>query len=328
MADLKTVYMGLSLDNPVVMASCGLVSVAEGVKKAADAGAGAVVLKSLFEEQIRAETAEAAAGIDAFDHPEARAYLQTEEWMRYGPRDYCRLIEGAKKAVSVPVIASVNCVSDRWWAEYPKDLEAAGADAIELNILVPGTDPTRSGSVVERMVVDTVAGVAGQVRIPVAAKIGSCYGSLAYVARELVEAGARGLVLFNRFWRPDIDVEKMILKGASPFSDPVEMHLALRWIGLLHGDLDCDLAATTGLHEAEHVIKVLLAGAGVAQVCSTVYRKGFGQIRTIVDGLSAWMDRKGFASLDEVRGKLSERSAKDAALYERQQYIKHLVEVH
>ncbi len=328
MADLKTVYMGLELANPVVMASCGLVAAVEGVKKAADAGAGAVVLKSLFEEQIRAETADAAAGVDAFDHPEARAYLQTEEWMRYGPRDYCRLIEGSRKAVSVPVIASVNCISDRWWAEYPKDLESAGADAIELNIQVPGTDPGRSGAVVERMVVDTVAGVAGQVRIPVAAKIGCSYGSLAHVAGEIAEAGAKGLVLFNRFWRPDIDVEKLILKGASPFSDPIEMHLALRWIGILHGTIPCDLAATTGLHEAEHVIKTILAGAAVAQVCSTVYRRGFGQIRAIVDGLGAWMDRKGHASLDEVRGKLSVKTTKDVALYERQQYIKHLVEVH
>ena len=327
MADLSTTYMGLELRNPVVMASCGLVSTVEGVKKAADAGAGAVVLKSLFEEQIRAETAEAAAGFDSVNHPEARGYVQTEAWMRYGPRDYCRFVEGAKKAVDVPVIASVNCTSDKWWSQYPKDLEAAGADAIELNILVPGTDVELSGALVEQIYIRTVRGVAEQVSIPVAAKIGSSFGSLGFVTKQLVESGAKALVLFNRFWAPDIDIDKLRIKAASPFSQAIEMHLSLRWIGLLHGDYPCDLAATTGIHEAEQVVKQLLAGATVTQVCSTVYRNGFGQIGTILAGLEAWMARPDFQSVSDFRGKLSERSAKDAALYERQQYIKHLTEI-
>ena len=184
-----------------------------------------------------------------------------------------------------------------------------------------------SGALVEQIYIRTVRGVAEQVSIPVAAKIGSSFGSLGFVTKQLVESGAKALVLFNRFWAPDIDIDKLRIKAASPFSQAIEMHLSLRWIGLLHGDYPCDLAATTGIHEAEQVVKQLLAGATVTQVCSTVYRNGFGQIGTILAGLEAWMARHDFQSVSDFRGKLSERSAKDAALYERQQYIKHLTEI-
>ncbi len=328
MADLSTTYMGLSLKNPVVVASCGLVSKVEGVQKAEAAGAGAVVLKSLFEEQIRLETAETAAGLEEWSHPEAQAYLQTEVWMRYGPRDYCRFVEQSKKKVSIPVIASVNCVGAEWWTDYAKDLEASGADAIELNILVPGTDPDRTGAEVEAIYLDVVRQVAGQVKIPVAAKVGFSFASLANVTRELVRAGASALVLFNRFHRPDMDIERIKLKHASPFSDPLEMHYGLRWIGLLSGTLGCDLAATTGLHEAEQVIKALLAGATVAQVCSTLYRNGMDQVGTILEDLEAWMDRHDYETVDQFRGELSFERAETPAMYERLQYIKHLVEIH
>lgn len=328
MVDLTTTYMGIELDNPVVAASCGLVSKVEGVQKAEAAGAGAVVLKSLFEEQIRMETADTAAGLEGWDHPEARAYLQTEVWMQYGPRDYCSLIEECKGKVEIPIFASVNCTSGKWWTDYAKDLEAAGADGIELNILIPGTDPKRRGSEIEQEYIDVVRAVAGQVEIPIAAKIGFSFGSLAYITHELVDAGAKALVLFNRFHRPDIDIEAIKLKHASPFSDPVEMHFALRWIGILSGSLDCDLAATTGLHEAEHVIKQLLAGATVAQVCSTLYRNGMGQIGKILEGLEEWMERHDYEEISDFRGLLSQDEAESAAVYERRQYIKHLVEIH
>jgi dihydroorotate dehydrogenase (fumarate) len=320
--------MGLELRNPIVAASCGLVATVEGVERAAAAGVGAIVLKSLFEEQIRHDTTETAAAMEDYSHPEAAAYAQSEIWMRYGPRDYCELIERSKAAVDVPIIASVNCTSGAWWADFAGDMEAAGADAIELNILVPGSDPTQDGAAAERVAVDTVRAVAAAVRVPVAAKIGFTYGSIAHAARELVGAGAKGLVLFNRFHQPDIDIERLILKHASPFSDPVEMHFALRWIGLLSGHVGADLAATTGLHEAEHVIKTLLAGATVAQLCSTLYRHGFGKVGEVLRGLEEWMGRHGFETVDEFRGTLSYGEAESAAIYERRQYIKHLVGVH
>jgi dihydroorotate dehydrogenase (fumarate) len=328
MADLETTYMGLTLENPVVMASCGLVSKVDGVKRAAAAGAGAVVLKSLFEEQIRAESADEAAGTGLWGHPEAQAYLQSEVWMRYGPRDYCKLVEDSKKAVEIPIIASVNCVGRGWWTDYAKDLESSGADAIELNILVPGTNPDQTGAEVEQIYFDVVSQVASQVKIPVAAKIGFSFASIANVTRRLVEAGAKGLVIFNRFHRPDIDIEDLELKHATPFSDPVEMHYTLRWIGLLSGKVGCDIAATTGLHQAEHAIKALLAGARVVQVCSTVYRNGFPQIGTIVEGIDAWMNQHEFDEIQDFRGSLSVEEAESAAIYERLQYIKHLVEIH
>lgn len=327
MADLTTTYMGIELENPLVAASCGLVSTVEGVQKAEAAGAGAVVLKSLFEEQIRMETADAAGHLESSHHPEARAYLQTEVWMRYGPRDYCRLIEDSKKKVDIPIFASINCASGKWWLDYAKDMEASGADGIELNILVPGTDPRQTGSDVEQIYFDVVSAVANAVKIPVAAKIGFSFASLSYVSRRLVESGAKALVLFNRFRRPDIDIEDLRLKQASPFSDPVEMHYSLRWIGLLAGELPCDFAATTGLHEAEQVIKQILAGANVAQLCSTLYKNGFDQIGKIRADLEAWMEQHEFESISDFRGQLSEEQAESAAVYERRQYIKHLVEI-
>lgn len=328
MVDLSTTYMGLPLKNPIVVASSGRVSTVEGVEKAAAAGAGAVVLKSLFEEQIRMENADVEAGTQAFAHPEAAAYLQSEAWMRYGPRDYCKLIEQAKEAVDIPVLASVNCITGKWWTDYAKDMESAGADGIELNILVPGTDPDVSSSEVEQIYFETIKSTAKAVSIPVAAKIGFAFGSLAHVAKHLVDDGARALVLFNRFHRPDIDIEKLKLKAASPFSDPIEMHYSLRWIGFLAGALNCDFAATTGLHEAEHVIKQLLAGATVAQLCSTIYQNGFDQVGHIIKGLEEWMERQDFETIDDFRGRLSHRRAESPAMYERRQYIKHLVGIH
>jgi len=328
MADLTTSYMGLTLKNPIVVASCGLVAKVEGVLKAESAGAGAVVLKSLFEEQIRREAAETAESLEEWSHPEAGAYLQSEVWMRYGPRDYCRFLEDCKKQVALPIIASVNCVGGKWWTDYAKDLEASGADAIELNILVPETDPDQSGTQVEAQYLEVVQRVSRQVKIPVAAKIGFSSVHWANMTRALVKSGARALVLFNRFHRPDIDLEHLRLKHASPFSDPLEMNYGLRWIGLLAGQLDCDLAATTGLHEAEHVIKQLLAGATVVQICSTLYRNGFEQIEKILDGLEVWMARHDFQSIDDFRGQLSFSRAESPAIYERRQYIKHLTEIH
>lgn len=328
MVDLKTTYMGIELKNPIIAASCGLVSTAKGVKKAEDAGAGAVILKSLFEEQIRMETSEAAAGVEGWDHPEARAYLQTEVWMQYGPRDYCRLIEESKKNVSIPIFASVNCISGKWWTDYAKEMESAGADGIELNILIPGTDPEVESSEIEKTYKEIVRKVSSQVKIPVAAKIGFNFASVSNITKEIVDAGANGLVLFNRFHMPDMDIDSLTLKHASPFSTPADLNYSLRWIGLLSGSLDCDFAATTGIHEAEQVVKQILAGATVTQVCSTLYKNGFEQIGKIIEGLEKWMEDHSFDSLDDFRGKLSHKKAEKAAIYERRQYIKHLVEIH
>ncbi|MBT3220203.1 MAG: dihydroorotate dehydrogenase-like protein [Proteobacteria bacterium] len=328
MANLKTTYMGIELDNPIIAASCGLVSRVEGVQRVEEAGAGAVVLKSLFEEQIRLETADEAAGVGAWDHPEAGDFMNSEVWMQYGTRDYCGLIEECKKKVEIPIFASVNCVGGKWWTSFAKDLEAAGADGIELNIWIPGTDRTRKGGDVEQEYIDIVGNVTSQVGIPVAAKIGFSFASLAYVTHQLVESGAKALVMFNRFHRPDIDIEALTLKSASPFSEAVEMQQALRWIGLLSSTLDCDLVAATGLHDSEQVIKQLLAGAAAAQVCSSLYRHGLGHIGTIVEGLEAWMERHDFDSLADFRGKLSRDGSESAAVYERSQYIRQLVGIY
>jgi dihydroorotate dehydrogenase (fumarate) len=204
-------------------------------------------------------------------------------------------------------------------------LEGAGADGIELNILIPGTDAARAGSDVERAVVEVAHQVVSQVSVPVAVKIGSSYASLANMVSQLVDAGVKGLVLFNRYHQPDMDLDSLTLKHASPFSDPREMHLALRWIGLLAGNVEADFAASTGIHQAEQVVKQLLAGATVTQLCSTLYKNGMTQLGTVVAGLEQWMDQKGYGRVDEFRGTLSHQAADSAAVYERRQYIKHLV---
>jgi len=322
MVDLSTTYMGLKLRNPLVVASCGLVKNVEGVSKAARAGAGAVVLKSLFEEQLQAESDQLDEQMKAHVHPEAMEYVRSELGMRFGAKDYTRLIEMAKKAVSIPVIASINCISARWWIQYAKRIAAAGPDAIELNISRMPVDPASTGEEIERMYCSILEHVKAEVDIPIAIKVGPYFTSFANVAKELAVRGASALVLFNRFYRPDIDIKRMEPKAARPFSSPEEIGLPLRWIALLSGKIPCDLAASTGVHDAEGVIKQLLAGATVVQACSTFYLDGFGKIASMLDGLESWMKEHGMNNLEEVREQMRPWLSEHPEAFERLQYIK------
>jgi len=324
MADLSTEYMGLKLNNPIVVASCSLTSTSEGVRRCAAAGAGAVVLKSLFEEQIRIEAGDLEQYLWLSGHPEALDYIRNMG-MELGPREYLILIKAAKSVVSVPVIASLNCVSPEWWSDYAVQIAASGADALELNISAMPSNPDRSDEEITEVYFRILAEVKKCVEIPIAVKIGPYFTSMARMADELSESGAAALVLFNRFYQFDIDIEKLELAPGYRFSSSEEMNLSLRWIALLAGRVNCDLAASTGIHDGASVIKQLLAGASVAQICSTLYLNKLDQIGCILEYIECWMEKHGFDSIDQIRGKLSQMQSEHPESYERLQYIKSLV---
>ena len=345
MADLATNYMGMALRNPIVVASSSLTGSVDGVKKCADAGAGAIVLKSLFEEQIVAETGALAQYADYANHGEAADYLQGYG-MELGPREYLQLVSDAKKAVDVPIIPSLNCFSNERWSDYAKKLQNAGADALELNIGFMPADLHQDGAAVEQRYYRILHDVKSQVSIPVALKIGPYLSSLANMADRLtrdrvaapeftvgwcgpakgsgkvVWSGADALVLFNRFYQFDIDIDHLSLVAGNPYSSPAEIHQALRWISLLAGRIEADLAATTGIHDGRDVVKQLLAGAKVVQPCSTLYKHGLGQIGLMLQQLQEWMAEHGFSSLDAFRGRLSQNRSSRPESFERLQYIK------
>lgn len=343
MVDLTTLYMGLELKNPLIVSSCGLTKTVQGVKKAAEAGAGAIVLKSLFEEQIAAEVTELTGYAVDSGHTEAFEYLQGYG-QALGPREYLELVSDAKRAVEVPIIASVNCVSDRRWGEYARQLAAAGADGLEINVGFLPNRASLTGTEVDERYEHILEAVREQVDLPIALKVGPYISSFAHLAARLgndhvLRTGNRApveelpaqhrradaLVLFNRFYRFDIDVDKLQLTGGNPYSSPAELHLPLRWIAYLAGRVDCDLAATTGVHDGYDLVKQLLAGATAVQVCSTLYRNGIGQIGLILNQLEEWMQARGYSRLDDFRGRLSQSRSQHPEDFERLQYIKALV---
>ncbi len=321
MADLETKYMGLELANPIVVASSGLTKDADGVRGCADAGAGAVVLKSLFEEQVIADMKREKQYSTAAWHPEALDYVEGMG-IELGPREYLRVIREAKKAVSIPVIASLNCVSPAVWADYAKQMAREGADAIELNIAFMPSSPKRSGDDIERAYFDTLADATAGIDVPIAVKIGPYFSSIASMALELSRRGIDALVLFNRFYQIDIDIDKIELSSKITLSSPKEISLPLRWISLLSGRVECDIAASTGIHDTAGVIKMLLAGATVTQLCSTLYLNGLDHIKLILDNLDTWMKEHEFEDIASMRGKLSSMNSENPELYERIQYIK------
>ncbi len=324
MVDLSTKYMGFDLRNPLVVGSSGLTNTAEGVRRCADAGAGAVVLKSLFEEQIQAETETLEQDSWILGHPEAFEYVRGIG-MGLGPSQYLKLIEEAKKTVTIPIIASLNCVSPRWWTSYASQIVSAGADGLELNISLMPSHPDRSSQEIEDLHLKIFEGVKSKIDIPIAVKIGPYFTSMARMADELSRRGVSALVLFNRFYQIDIDIDTLQITKGYRFSSPDEISLPLRWIALLAGRTECDLAASTGVHDGAGAIKQLLAGASAVQVCSVLYMKGLEHIGTMVKEMIEWMEKHGFTSVDEIRGRLSQMESDRPELYERLQYIRALV---
>jgi len=326
--DLSTNYLGLAIPSPIVVASCGLTNSVENIRILADAGAGAVVLKSIFEEQIRADVAEVAAEArrEAPVHPEIAQFLSG-----YSAADAVEktlaLIREAKRAVRIPIIASVHCVSPHAWTDFARRVEEAGADALELNVFIFPANARHGSGWYEHIYYDVVNEVRRRVSLPLALKIGWYFSSPARMIKRLSRSGAAGLVLFNRFHRPDYDIERLTIGAAPYFSEPHEIHLPLRWIGIASPSAECDLAAATGIHDGAGVVKTLLAGAAVAQVATTLYKNGMDYIATMLRDVDQWMDRHDFETIESFRGKLSRANAQDHAAYERVQYMKRSIGV-
>jgi dihydroorotate dehydrogenase (fumarate) len=321
--DLSTGYMGLRLRNPLVASPSPLSQTVDAVRRLADAGVGAVVLYSLFEEQLRREAAENARLVDAGTESfaESLSYFPSAAEDEAGPRQYLSLLERAALVVEVPVMGSLNGVTPSGWVDYAHAMQEAGAAAIELNIYYLPGDPRTSGREVEQRHVDVLARVKDAVNVPVAVKLSPYFSSTGEMALRLDEAGADALVLFNRFLQPDIDPETLAVVPKVGLSSPAEARLPRTWIALLHGRVRASLAATTGVESSDDVARYLLAGADVVMTASALLRHGPEHATVLLDGLSNWMTRKEFAAVDELRGKLAVPRDTDEAVYERAGYV-------
>ncbi|MBD3368905.1 dihydroorotate dehydrogenase-like protein [Candidatus Fermentibacteria bacterium] len=319
MSDLSTTYLGLELRNPIVVGSSGLSNSPKKVEACARAGAGAVVLKSIFEEEINEELQKIARA-NAW-YPEAADYVRS-----YGRQNavshYLDLIYKSKDLVEIPVIASIHCVSPGAWTEFASRADKAGADAIELNVFMLPTDTDLGPSDYDKIHIDILQDVKSKVDVPVCMKIGTHFSSLARMAMILSHYGADGLVLFNRFLRMDIDIDDLSLVPGNPFSVPAETLVPLRWVSLLSKSINCDIVGTTGIHSWKEVVKHLLAGASAVQICSCLYQNGVEHIGKLLSGVENWMDDKGFGSIDQFRGKLARKAERKATAWERVQYMK------
>ncbi len=323
MPELLTEYMGLELASPLVLASSALSNRIENLEMAEGHGAGAVVLRSLFEEQIeQANSAlEEELSRGAESNPEARTYFPPQ---RVGPHEYLALVERAKKALEIPVIASLNCSEPGSWTAYARDIEQAGADALELNLYAVEADARRSSADVEKSYLEIVAAVRQAVRIPIAVKLSPFFTSLGHFAAQVDALGVNGLVLFNRFLQPDLSLEKMSAVPAMTMSQPSESLLSLRWIALLHGRVKADLSASTGVYDGTGALKMILAGAKSVQVASVLVRNGIPFLGKMLASIEEWMEKRGHSTLAEVRGALSQREIQDPGAFERAQYV-HLI---
>ncbi len=321
--ELATNYMGLELRNPLVASASPLSHTVDGVRRLADAGVGAVVLHSLFEEQLRGEAMVNARLVDAGTESfaESLSYFPSAVEEEPGPRAHLSLVKRAAATVDVPVIASLNGVTPEGWTDYARLLQDAGAAAIELNIYYLPGDPSTPGRDVEQRYVDVLQRVKDAVTVPVAVKLGPYFSSTGEIVLRLDEAGADALVLFNRFLQPNIDPETLAVVPSVALSGPVDALLPQTWIALLRGRVRCALAATSGVEDSADVARYLLAGADVVMTASALLRHGPEHATVLLDGLSAWMARKGFKSVDELHGMLSVPPGTDAAAYERAGYV-------
>jgi dihydroorotate dehydrogenase (fumarate) len=326
--DLTARYLGLALKNPLVVAACSLTGKLDTLKRLEDAGAAAVVLPSLFEEQIEHDQM---AVHDFYERtseafPEAITFFPEVEDYNAGPDTYLRHVGYAKKALSIPVVGSLNGTSVGGWVRYARLIEEAGADALELNVYFVATDPDETSAQVETRYAELVAEVRRSVSIPLAVKVGPFFSALPYVARRLVAAGADGLVLFNRFLQPDIALDTLRVEPRLVLSTSDELRLPLRWVAILRPHLKSSLAANGGIHTPEDVLKVLLAGADVAMLASALYKHGPGHLGDLLDGARRWLEEHEYTSVQQMRGSLSRANAPDPAAFERANYIKTLVE--
>lgn len=322
--DLTTTYLGLKLKNPLVPSSSPLSRNLNSLKRMEDSGAAAIVLYSLFEEQITLESQTLnhylTQGVESF--PEALTYFPEAAEYETGPSEYLEHIRKAKESLSIPIIASLNGVSTGGWVKYASEIQAAGADALELNIYYLPTDLNLTGAEVEQIYIDVLQDVKEAVSIPVAMKLSPYFSSMANMAHRLDSAGADGLVLFNRFYQPDLDIENLDVVPHLLLSTSAELRLPLRWIAILYGRIESDLALTTGIHTAEDVLKGLMAGACATMIASELLRNGVDRIREILVDLERWLVEYEYESVNQLQGSLSQINVSEPAAFERANYMR------
>ncbi len=325
MADLSTVYMGLKLKSPVILGSCSLSKHLDNIKEAEDAGAGALVVKSLFEEQLQFESEKLQAELEHYDEMIAESVTFHPDMEHGGASEHVMWLEKTCRAVDMPIIASVNAVSPGKWSDYAVQLEKAGVQALELNLYGVVTDARVDGNQVLKAMVETFRDVKSKVKIPVAAKLSPYFASPAHAAKALDDAGADALVLFNRFAHPDIDIGEERIRHDMVFSSPEEMGHPLRWTGILFDQINADICGSTGIHDANSIVKMLLAGANAVQVVSAVMKNGIDYIEALNQGVAEWMEAKNYSSIADFQGKISRAQQEDVYAFERAQYIKVLL---
>lgn len=329
MPNLATRYLGLQLDNPVVASASPLTFTLKGVREMQEAGVGAIVMRSIFEEQIRADVADMYDALEADMSPHAMAYLHADLPMQLGPEKYLDRVRAIRKEVHVPLIASVNCIHPNQWVSFARKIQGTGVDAIELNVYDIPDDPFEPGFAIEDRHAKLVASVLKEVTLPVAVKISPYYSSPLQFAKRLDKLGVAGLVLFNRFFQPDIDIEKLALRNTPNLSRPESLRLPMRWVALLRHTVGCSLALTGGVHTADGAVRAILAGADVACVASAILTRGCTKpIVEILQGLRDWMAAHGYDDIAQCRGLLAERDLKDKQGFERAHYVRLLSEQH
>lgn len=320
MADLSTDFVGLQLRNPLIVSSSGLTDSVEKIQKLEKAGAGAVVLKSLFEEQILFEAGHLA---ESSDYPEADDYIKN--YTRSNTVDqYLDLIEQASSAVSIPVIASINCVSASEWTDFASKIEDAGAAALELNVYFLPAGKNTNSEDYEKLYLDIAEKVKRRINIPVIMKLGMHFTHLVNMVNLMYHRGVDGVVLFNRFYSPDINIGDLKMTSSEVFSSPVDLRYSLRWVAIVSAMVDTvHLAGSTGVHNGQAIVKLILAGARAVQVCSAIYKHGPSIITTMLDELNSWMDQKNFSGQDAFRGKMNYKNLPEPQIYERSQFMKY-----
>ena len=325
MKNPSTSWLGLELRNPIIAASSGLTEHLPGLLELEKNGVGAVVLKSLFEEEILLDVENRLKQMasESFIYPETVEFYEQDERIQEHAARYLDLIRSAKKELSVPLIASINCVTAENWIYFPREIELAGADALELNVFILPTDTRRTAQESESVYFDIVKQVRKLIKIPVALKISPYFTNLISFADQISGMGIQGLVLFNRSYNPDIDIEKLEITSAGVLSSPSDIYNSLRWVAILSSRVQCDLAASSGIHDGTALIKQILAGAKAVQIASAIYKNGPGVIAKMLDELSEWAQEKKFDSIEQFRGMLSQSKTENPAAYERVQFMKY-----
>jgi len=320
MASLTTKYLGLELNSPLIISSSGLTDNLDKLRLAEDSGAGAVVLKSLFEEQINHQASLLA---ESTDYPEASDYVSYYT-KSHSLDNYLKLIVSAKESLNIPVIPSINCITQEDWISFAARIEEAGADALEINVFYLPVDKNVTPATAEKLYFDLIQKVRKIIKIPIAVKLGQRFSNLLNLVDQIYKRGVNGVVLFNRFFEPDIDINTMNISPASVFSTPEDKRYVIRWVAMIDAMIEkIDIAASTGVHSGEDAVKYLLSGADVVQVCSVLYKNGIEYLKKMNKSISKWMDQKGFENIESFRGKLNYGSIAEPGKYERAQFMRY-----